>query len=182
MKKIYLVRHCETVSQDRESPLTKKGYEQADQLAQFFASTQVDAIISSPFVRARESIEPLSEKRNIKIIEDERLVERVLSSDDLPDWYEKLRETFIDLDRTYEGGESSREAMKRIVDVIEEIRQSNGNNAIVVTHGNLLALLLHHYDDSFGFEQWEQLRNPDVFLMESDKDGIRIRNVYELMV
>lgn len=178
MKKIYLVRHCETVSQDRESPLTEKGYEQADQLAQFFASTQVDAIISSPFLRARESIELLAKRRNIEIIEDERLAERVLSCDNLLDWYEKLRETFTDLNRAYKGGESSREAMKRIVEVIEEIRQSNVNNTIVVTHGNILALLLRYYDDAFGFEQWEQLRNPDVFLVESDTNRLQIRNVY----
>lgn len=179
MKKIYLVRHCETVSQDRKSPLTEKGYEQAGQLAHFFTSTEVDAIISSPFMRARESIEPLAEMRNIEIIEDERLAERVLSSDNLPDWYEKLSETFTDLDRTYEGGESSREAMKRIVDVIEEVRQSGVNNAIVVTHGNVLALLLHHYDHTFGFEQWEQLRNPDVFVLKSDMNGVQIQNVWK---
>lgn len=179
MKKIYLVRHCETVSQDRESPLTEKGYEQADQLAQFFASTQVDAIISSPFLRARESIELLAKRRNIEIIEDERLAERVLSCDNLLDWYEKLRETFTDLDRSYEGGESSREAMKRIVDVIEKILQSEMSDVIVVSHGNLLALLLQHYDDTFGFEEWKQLRNPDVFLLEGNMNGISIGNIWE---
>lgn len=178
MKKIYLVRHCETVTQDRESPLTEKGYNQGEQLAHFFASIPIDVIVSSPFLRARHSVEPLAHKKKLEVVEDERLTERVLSSVNLADWYEKLQETFTDLDQTYEGGESSREAMKRIVEVLEEIRQSDAIDVIVVTHGNILTLLLRHYNHAFGFEEWKQLRNPDVFLLESDRDGVQIRNIW----
>lgn len=176
MKKIYLVRHCETVSQNPESPLTEKGYEQAMQLALFFSRKNIDRIISSPYRRARESIESFAKEENIEIIEDERLTERVLSSENLPDWYEKLRDTFVDKNLTFLGGESSKEAMERIVEVIEELFSSDDTNTIVVTHGNILALLLHHYDCRFGFEEWEKLRNPDVFLMELDEGSVRITN------
>jgi broad specificity phosphatase PhoE len=35
--------------------------------------------------------------------------------------------------------------------------------AEVVTHGNLLTLLLRHFDGRSGFETWPALKNPDVF-------------------
>ena len=36
---------------------------------------------------------------------------------------------------------------------------------LVVTHGNLLALVLHSLDPEFGFEGWKSLTNPDVFVL-----------------
>ena len=33
----------------------------------------------------------------------------------------------------------------------------------IVTHGNLLALLLRHFDGRVGFAAWEALTNPDVY-------------------
>src|SRR5699024_2182550 len=108
---------------------------------------------------------------------DERLAERVLSSINLPDWYEKLQETFINKELRFTGGESSQEAMNRIVNVIEEISMSNDEDVIVVTHGNILALLLHYYDHTFGFKNWEELRNPDVFELEIGYEA-QVRNVW----
>lgn len=56
-----------------------------------------------------------------------------------------------------------REAMIRGVAVIEELIQRPEMNFVVVTHGNLLTLILKHYDDSFGFEAWSRLSNPDIY-------------------
>lgn len=164
-KNIYIVRHCEAEGQPAESQLTGMGFKQAGELAKFFSTTPIDRIISSPFLRAIQSIEPLSKETNISIEVDERLAERTLSSVNLPDWMEKLQATYDDLELKYEGGESSREAMDRIVSVVEEAFKSDAENIIVVTHGNIMSLLLRNYQESFGFEEWKKLRNPDVFLL-----------------
>lgn len=101
---------------------------------------------------------------------DDRLSERILSTGDLPDWLNKLNETFEDLDLKFAGGESSKEAMNRIVNVVEEVWKSEAENTIIVTHGNLMSLLLKHYDHKVGFEEWKKLSNPDVYLL-NDQDG-----------
>ncbi len=36
---------------------------------------------------------------------------------------------------------------------------------VVATHGNLLTLLLKHFDSSVGFDEWQRLTNPDVYCM-----------------
>ncbi len=57
------------------------------------------------------------------------------------------------------GGESSHEAMARGIEVVQEAP----NHCILVTHGNLMSLLVKYYDDSFGFTEWKSLSNPDVY-------------------
>ncbi|KKI91386.1 phosphoglycerate mutase [Bacillus sp. SA1-12] len=164
-KRIYIVRHCEAQGQPPESPLTEKGYTQAKYLSDFLSNTNIDRIISSPFLRAIQSVEPISKETNIKIEIDERLSERILSTQDLPDWPEKLKATFDDFELKFEGGESSKEAMNRIVNVVEEAFKSEFENTIIVTHGNLMSLLLKNYDSSFDFDCWKSLSNPDVFVL-----------------
>lgn len=172
MKKIYLIRHCEVQGQPAQAPLTNKGHTQAIALSEFFRDIPIDRIISSPFVRTIQSIEPLAKILNLEIETNDLLTERVLSSENLSDWLEKLRATFDDFDLKFEGGESSYEAVKRIVSVVEEVLNSEAQNTIIVTHGNLLSLLLNHYHHHFGFEEWKSLRNPDVFLLKQEDDKL----------
>ncbi|MGI8384178.1 histidine phosphatase family protein [Robertmurraya sp. P23] len=177
MKKIYVIRHCEAKGQPSGSSLTDKGFEQAKYLVDFFRHTKIDRMIVSPFLRAVQSVQPLSEEREIKIEMDERLSERILSTKDLPDWYEKLRETFNNLDVKFEGGESSQEAMNRIVSVAEEVNESE--NTIIVSHGNIITLLLKYYHNEFGFEDWKNLSNPDVFQINWTENGVEIKRVWK---
>lgn len=117
-------------------------------------------------MRARQSIEPTSQKHQVTIEIEDRLSERILSTNNLSDWLAKLEETFNDRDVRYEGGETSREAAKRIVSVLEELLNGPGKTILIVTHGNLMSLLLNHFNPEFGFDQWKRLTNPDVYLLE----------------
>ena len=44
---------------------------------------------------------------------------------------------------------------------------------LAVTHGNLMALVLHSVDSTFGFDGWQSLSNPDVYLLHEDRAGQR---------
>src|SRR5690625_5829084 len=145
-KRIYIIRHCEAESQSPEAKLTEEGLIQANILADLLTYSPIGMLISSPFLRAKQTIRPFAGNRNLKIEEDHRLSERLLSSKPLPDWLDKLETTFNDMDVKYEGGESSNEAMSRIVNVVEDISASHIKNTIIVTHGNLMSLLLNYYD------------------------------------
>lgn len=58
MKKIIVIRHCSATGQERDAELTTDGKKQANTLATFLLEhhPQIDHIISSPFVRAIDSI------------------------------------------------------------------------------------------------------------------------------
>ncbi|MFC7392937.1 histidine phosphatase family protein [Scopulibacillus cellulosilyticus] len=168
-KKIYLVRHCKAEGQSPEAPLTKEGHLDAKRLAQYLSNKDIDEIYCSPFLRAQQTILPLSHETGIPIHADRRLSEKVLSTCDLPDWIEKLRRSFDDMTLKFEGGESSLEATKRAVSCMDNILKSNRETYVVVTHGCLMALILKHYDSSFGSKEWEKLTNPDIYQLSFDE-------------
>ena len=174
-KRIYLVRHGKAAGQEPEAPLTAEGVRQARELVRFFEDRHIEFIVSSPYVRAVETIRPLAERLGLDIRTDHRLKERVLSSAPLDDWMTRLEETFRTPDLKFEGGESSREAAERGLAVIRELAERPENAMVAVSHGGLLALLIRHYDPSFGFTEWKRMTNPDVYELEIGDGGASVR-------
>ncbi|MEC5422529.1 histidine phosphatase family protein [Virgibacillus sp. C22-A2] len=182
MKNIYLVRHCSAYGQHKDSPLTNTGIRQAQHVSRFFSKQdiKVDKIISSPYLRAIESIKPFAQKLEMDIEIDVRLHERILSEEPIDDWLEVLDRSFQEPDFFLPGGESANEAVQRANHVLEMIYTDDSiTNVIVVSHGNLLALLLKQHDNNFGFEQWKALRSPDVYLLSQQKGNSKIECVWE---
>lgn len=177
MKTLYIVRHCSATGQAPEAELTELGHQQAKELVSFFEKIEINHIISSPFTRARQSIQTTSHSKNLSLKIDDRLAERILSTSDLPNWLELLEETFLNFDLKLTGGESSREATSRAIEVIKVAP----NNSILVTHGNLMSLILKHFDDSIGFHEWKSLSNPDVYTLTIGHNDSKIsRSWHEL--
>lgn len=174
MKTIYLVRHCSATGQAPNAALTPTGFQQAQDLVSFFNKKSIEQIISSPYLRAQQSITPTALFKQLEIQTDSRLAERILSDTDLPDWMTQLEQTFTDMDLVLPGGESSREATDRAVEVIKQVP----NHSILVTHGNLMSLVLKHFDDSYGFHEWKSLSNPDVYMLTFDHSISNIERVW----
>ena len=59
---LYLIRHCQADGQERNAPLTKLGKQQAIELANLLEQEQIERIVSSPYIRAYESIVPLAKR------------------------------------------------------------------------------------------------------------------------
>ncbi|WP_413381787.1 histidine phosphatase family protein [Alkalihalobacillus sp. 1P02AB] len=179
MKKIYLVRHCSAIGQEPEAELTEAGVEQAKKLVNFFSDKNIDRVVSSPFKRALQTIEPFCEQEGKVIHVENDLRERVLSTQYMPDWFERLRDTYVDRDLKFAGGESNNEAGIRVMAVLERLMKDEAtHHAVVVTHGGALSLILNHFDKNFGFAQWQKLSNPDVFVLEMQKESSTIKRVW----
>ena len=82
---LFLVRHAKAGDRskwdgdDRYRPLTKKGWLQAEsvceRIAAIVAATNGLRLVSSPYVRCRQTIEPLSARLDVTIEDDDRLAE-----------------------------------------------------------------------------------------------------------
>ncbi|MGO4109639.1 histidine phosphatase family protein [Paenibacillus sp. YAF4_2] len=177
MKNVYVIRHCKAVGQAPDAGLTESGVRQAEELAAIFMDKEIDCILSSPYERAVRTIKPLADQLGIEVELDHRLAERVLSSENHPEWLDRLRYTYDDLDLCYEGGESSNTAMSRAISVVREALIRENKNIIVVSHGNLISLLLKYFDNRIGFEEWEALSNPDVFHLSFIENAPVIRRI-----
>ncbi|AAU15581.1 histidine phosphatase family protein [Bacillus cereus] len=180
MKKIIVIRHCSATGQERDAELTTDGKNQANTLATFLLEQhpQIDHIISSPFVRAIDSIRPYALQANLPIQKDERLAERLLSDVPMDDWMQKLESTFTNIDIAFSGGESTKQAMDRAISLIEDILQLNHTTTLLVTHGNLLTLILKHFDHTIGFNEWRTLTNPDMYEITIDEQ-CRLKRLWE---
>lgn len=199
---LYLVRHCQATGQEPDAPLTARGEQQSAQLANFLQPSMIAHIVTSPFRRAQQTVEPLALATGLPVEIDARLAERTLSTEPLPDWRERLQATWDDFDMVLPGGESSRadttRGMATLSDALARMsgptltfspRSASGSAptflpgstagptptflsgsppgpTVVVTHGNLLSLLLHAMDGRPGVATWERLTNPDVFQVQ----------------
>src|SRR3954464_10560791 len=113
MQKIVLVRHATATGQEADAALTVEGQRQAHALADLLLPLRIQRVISSPFTRAIESVQPFCSRAGLRVETDDRLVERVLTPRGLPDWREHLRRSFDDPDYCLDDGESSRTAQAR---------------------------------------------------------------------
>jgi 2,3-bisphosphoglycerate-dependent phosphoglycerate mutase len=170
-RELYIIRHCKATGQEVEAPLTPAGQDQARLLADRLAAAGIERIVTSHFVRARATVAPLAERLGLPVEVDERLGERVLAEGVLPDWLARLEQTFLDYDLRLPGGETSREAQARAVAALRDVIAGPARRVAICSHGNLIALLLAHFDPSFGFAQWQALSNPDVWQVTVASDG-----------
>lgn len=177
---IYLIRHCAATGQEPEAPLTDGGQQAALALAEALSDSGIQRVFSSPYQRAVDTAQPLAERLGVGVVTDSRLVERVLAPTSISDWREKLVASFTDLDLRMDGGESSREAMRRGSAVLTEVRDHPTSVAAVVTHGNLLTLMLKSLDPAVGFAEWERMTNPDLYRVEYLEVGIKIQRRHPL--
>lgn len=177
---LYLIRHCQTTGQEPDAVLTTEGEQQAENLMEFLSKAPVARIVSSPFVRAVQSVTLLAHRLGAPIETDPRLQERVLSDRSLPNWREQLRQTFEYLDLRLPGGETSREAMQRASAAVQDILRTPLTGAVaVVSHGNLSTLLLKLFDDTLGFSTWERMTTPDVFCLHIGETGTCITRLWQ---
>ncbi|GMA61049.1 phosphoglycerate mutase family protein [Alicyclobacillus fastidiosus] len=179
---MYVIRHCEATGQSKDAPLTAKGFAQAELLADYLQGIGIERVICSPYLRAQQTIEPYAQRLHIPVTLDGRLSERVLSTSNLDNWFECLRQTFDDFELSFDGGESSRDAVERAVDAITDFESTDPTCFAVVTHGNLMTLLLRHFDVRFGFDEWARLTNPDIFLVSIDEDKATVQRAWRDLV
>ncbi len=99
---VFLLRHAEAEEQrpgrpDGERELTDRGHERARRAAEWLAAQgmQVEAIISSPLIRAVQTAQPVAEALGMAIVTDKRLAGMRLTA-------ESVRE----MAREYQVGES----------------------------------------------------------------------------
>ena len=78
---VLLVRHAQAGDRDRwegrdeERPLTAEGQAQAEGLTEVLAGYEVDRVLSSPYVRCTQTVEPLAAARGLPVEASDDLAE-----------------------------------------------------------------------------------------------------------
>ena len=162
--KIYFVRHAEpdyANHNDRLRDLTAKGAEDAKKVAEYFMDKNIDMVLSSPYRRAVNTVQPFARAMFMPIVAVEDFRERAIADEWIEDYNEFCKKQWEDFDYKLPGGESLNEVQERVVRALENVLQEyNGQNLVIGIHGTALAVLLNHMDSAFGYEQFKEMTMP----------------------
>ena len=176
MTTLILVRHAQSAPDrsrpERDWPLSELGRRQAADLAPVLQALGVDALASSPFIRAIDTLQPYADAAGLPIAVDEDLRERALGGwlADVAKVEAAVRRMHADLDFRLEGGETGRACLARFEAALARVVAANpGRTVAVGSHGGVLGHLLARHEPLAG-EFWRRIRNPHIFVFDADGD------------
>ena len=170
MTTLYLLRNAQTLPMPDAAnamwALSQAGREQAQALVAPLQELQIDSIVSSPLVRAKNTVEPFSGAVGLQIHEHESLTDQILTAEYLPpsDFQELTQKMWEDFDFSEPGCESNRACEARVLKGIQQIVDEQGEKRVLVcTHGQIIALLLHALDESYNMQDWANMQMPHLY-------------------
>jgi 2,3-bisphosphoglycerate-dependent phosphoglycerate mutase len=179
MTTLILVRHAQSAPDpalpERDWPLSDKGRQQALDLAPALAELGVDALASSPYLRAIETLRPYAEGAGLAIAVDEDLREKSLGGwmDDVAEVEVAVRRMHDDPDFKLEGGESGRSLNARVDAALARVVSANRGRTIAVgSHGGVLGHLISRHAATLPDNFWRGIRNPHLFIFDA-RDRLR---------
>lgn len=186
--KVYIVRHCETEGNSlhifqghSDLPITKMGEKQLKALSKRFQKIHLDAVFSSPLLRAKKTALAIIGNKNLSPITFDGLIElnggvyENKTFDEIYSQFPDFKDMWLNHPQDFapEKGETMYTAYHRILEAVKEIAKNNkGKTVACVTHGGVLRCLLCRFlkGDIEKLRDIPFARNTSVSLIEFDDD------------
>ena len=199
MTYIYLIRHCEAMGNlkrvfqgSTDCDISETGAKQLEYLKERFKNIRLDAVYSSPLIRARKTAEAVACGKGLEIITRRNLTELcggVVEGRPFQEAFNSipgLADTWNNHPQDFapEGGEAMRNAYVRIYDEITElVRINRGKTVAAVSHGGVLRCLMCRvlYNDINRLKDVPWCENTAVTLLkidDSNKISVEFFNDY----
>lgn len=166
---IYFVRHAHSVfdiENEQLRGLSDKGRKDAEKVTEILNSESIDYIVSSPYIRAIQTVEGLSQMINKEIEKDYRFREGCLAANDyiFEDPMEAFRYSMENPNFSYPGGETSNEVKERGLAALNELLHNyKGKKIAIGIHGNIMSNIMNHFDSNYDFNFWNSTTKPDIY-------------------
>lgn len=158
-RRIYLMRHGETLYQSRASEgalgngeLTERGREQIAAVALLFRGAPLDRVYASPLARARETAQIVARERGLDVLlsddirevtPSEEVVAKLPPAETLREVQRFFQTPQASWDEPYLGGETFRQVQERGVRFLNSLlSQEDWHTILVVAHGGINNALL----------------------------------------
>ena len=171
---VYMVRHAESPfspGQEEIRGLSERGWEDAKRVAERLKPEQIDVFISSNYARALQTIEEAARQQSQAIIMEPRFRERELASWDyrFADFEQGIKQVFDNQSFAYPGGESNEVARERGIAALKDVLDHHRGKKIGIgTHGNIMTIMMNHYDKQYDFAFWKKTTKPDIYKLSFD--------------
>ena len=184
MTELYFVRHCEpervgSGGDNFSRQLTAKGQADTAFVTSYLERVGVEHVISSPYLRAVQTVAPFADKHGLRIEKAFDLAERrldiVLTQENFLPF---IRHQWEDFDYREADGECLREVERRCVAAVEDIVERFPMGRIAIGgHGTAISTIIHHYAPEFGFSHFMQLVDVMPFVAHMSFFGERCEGI-----
>lgn len=163
---LYFVRHAASVYEEgneRGRGLTEQGKRDASTVKNLLGTENIDLFVSSPYQRAVNTLSPLLEGNNFIHIEED-LRERTMGDFAPLPFLEAKQKLYHEFNFSFPNGESSAAAQERAIQAIQPIINAHEGKKIALgTHGDIMTLMLNHWNEEYGFSFWQAATMPDIY-------------------
>jgi 2,3-bisphosphoglycerate-dependent phosphoglycerate mutase len=168
---LYFVRHAHSTytPDELKRPLSERGQADAEKITQILKKENIDYVISSPYIRAVQTVEGITDFTGKEVIIESGFKERMLSEVPVENFDLAITKVWEEPTFSLEGGESNIIAQKRCVEAtLKVLERYEGKNIVVGTHGNIMVLIMNYFDKKYGFSFWKELNMPDIYKLTFD--------------
>lgn len=179
---IYLIRHAHSIytPDEERRPLSEQGIEDAEVVTEIMKKENIDIVISSPYLRAIQTVEGIAKYRNISVEIWNDFRERIKADKPFEDFDKAMEMLWHDYKFSFKNGESNNNAQKRGISalycVLEKYR---GKRVVIGTHGNIMVLIMNYFDNKYNYSFWKQLDMPDIYRLQfNDKELFEVKRIW----
>jgi 2,3-bisphosphoglycerate-dependent phosphoglycerate mutase len=186
MTNIYFVRHAESDysnHNDMERPLTQKGKQDRELVTRFLSDKEIDVVLSSPYIRAIDTVKDFADLYGHLIVTVEGFRERKVDSDWIEDFAIFTKMQWEDFDYKIADGECLREVQNRNIDtLLNVLREYQDKNIVVGSHGTALSTIINYYDPTYSFDDFQSIRSLMPWVVRMSFEGNKLIDIEKIDV
>jgi broad specificity phosphatase PhoE len=185
----YFVRHGESEANATrrfagrsDSPLTERGRQQAEAVAEMLADTKFDRIVATPLHRSLDTAKLIADRQSIPVEVEPDLIEIDVGDKTGAPWDEiaALPEWRDDGFVAWPNGETLDHVLDRSLRALRRLaRETPGGTVLVVGHGGVTRILVSHFLGILPRLDRSPAHNTNVTVLVLDGENGRLERVFE---
>jgi 2,3-bisphosphoglycerate-dependent phosphoglycerate mutase len=186
MTTVYFVRHAEPDYKDHndmERPLTLKGRKDSKLVTEYLRDKNIQIILSSPYLRAVETVKDFADSFGHTIITIEDFRERKVDNVWIEDFNRFAQKQWSNFDYKLSDGECLREVQIRNVKALKQvIKEHPDKNIVIGSHGTALSTMINYFNPSFNFIDFQRIRTIMPWIVKFTFRGEELLQIEEIDV
>ncbi len=175
MTQVYFVRHAEPNYRNHDEvtrELSERGLRDRALVTDFLMDKGIDAVLSSPYLRALDTVRHFADAMRMPITHVYDFRERKVADGWIDDFDSFCKRQWADHSYRLPGGECLREVQLRNISALQRVLQEyKGQRIVIGGHGTSIATVLHWYQPDFGYQDFEGIRRLMPWIVRLDFEG-----------
>lgn len=187
MTTIYFVRHAQPNYQNHDDlsrELTEKGLIDSIKVTDFLKDKKVQAVYSSPFKRAQDTLKDFTESVNLpmELLDDFR--ERKIDSVWIDDFEQFSYRQWTDFSFKLKDGESLAEVQERNIKALNNLLEQHPHDVLAISsHGTALSTIVNYYQPNFTISDFQKIKHlfPFIIQFNFERDRCTSITLYDIL-